>query len=113
MTTIAVISVFLYILFFAIGLGPGFWLLAAEIFPLEVRSLGMGIATLANWGSNLAVSLTFPMLLHSLGGSGVFLLYACFSVMGWFFVKRFIPETKGKTLEEIEAHWLGFQGPAF
>lgn len=112
LTSVAVTSVFLYILFFAIGLGPGFWLLAAEIFPLEVRSLGMGIATLANWGFNLVVSLTFPMLLHSLGGSGVFLLYALFSVMGWFFIKRFVPETKGKTLEEIEAYWLGFQRPA-
>lgn len=105
---LTVTSVLLYIMFFAIGLGPGFWLLAAEIFPLEVRSLGMGIATLANWGANLAVSLTFPMLLHFLGGSGVFSLYAFFSVIAWVFIKGYVPETKGKTLEEIEAYWLAF-----
>ena len=105
---LTVTSVLLYIMFFAIGLGPGFWLLAAEIFPLEVRSLGMGIATLANWGANLAVSLTFPILLRSLGGSGVFSLYAFFSVIAWVFIKGYVPETKGKTLEEIEAYWLAF-----
>jgi sugar porter (SP) family MFS transporter len=109
---LTVASVLMYIMFFAIGLGPGFWLLAAEIFPLEVRSLGMGIATLANWGSNLVVSLTFPMLLHSLGGAGVFSLYAFFSVIAWVFIKSYVPETKGKTLEEIEAYWLGFNRQA-
>jgi hypothetical protein len=52
------------------------------------------------------------MLLHSLGGAGVFSLYAFFSVIAWVFIKSYVPETKGKTLEEIEAYWLGFNRQA-
>jgi len=101
--------VLVFIISFAIGLGPVFWLLAAEIFPLEVRSLGMGIASFCNWGANFIVALTFPILLANLGGSIVFWLYGAFSLIALLFIRVYVPETKGKSLEEIEAYWRGGQ----
>ena len=65
----------------------------------------MGIATMANWGSNLLVALTFLSLLEFLGRPWTFWLYALVGVVAWIFVLRMVPETKGKTLEQIEAHW--------
>jgi sugar porter (SP) family MFS transporter len=99
---IAVASLILYVGAFAIGLGPVFWLLISEIYPLEVRGLGMSIASLANWGFNLLVTLTFLTLAHVLGLSWTFWAYALMSVAAWFFAKRFVPETKGRSLEQIE-----------
>ena len=94
----------LYIASFAIALGPLPWVMMSEIFPLSVRGLGMGAASLANWGFNFLVVLTFPILLSSLGLAGVFSIYALVCVAGLFFTARYVPETSGLTLEEIEAH---------
>jgi SP family galactose:H+ symporter-like MFS transporter len=82
---------------FAIGLGPIFWLLIAEIFPFAVRGRGMSVATVANWGSNLAV------LIRLLGPAGTFALFAVLTVGGLVFAWLLVPETKGRTLEQIEA----------
>ncbi len=95
----------IYVAFFAIGLGPVFWLLIAEIYPLEVRGRAMSIATLVNWATNLLVALTFLSLIGAAGTSATFWIYAALSLVGLAFTWRFIPETKGHTLEEIEAHW--------
>ncbi|MHB8412924.1 MAG: sugar porter family MFS transporter [Candidatus Acidiferrales bacterium] len=102
---IAVISLALYVACFAIGLGPVFWLMIAEIYPLKIRGRAMGVATVANWGSNLIVALTFLSLLHVLGRPWTFWLYGIVGVVAWIFVYRLVPETKGRTLEEIEARW--------
>src|SRR6266478_3900171 len=102
---IAVICLMAYVASFAISLGPIFWLLIAEIYPLRIRGLAEGTAATFNWGSNLIVSLTFLTLVEKLGASSTFLLYASFSVMSWFFAYYLVPETKGRTLEEIEAFW--------
>jgi MFS transporter, SP family, galactose:H+ symporter len=102
---ISVICVMAYVACFAISLGPIFWLLIAEIYPLKIRSRAMGIATMANWGSNLLVALTFLSLLRALGRPWTFWLYALIGVVAWVFVLRLVPETKGKTLEQIEAGW--------
>ena len=101
----SVICVMAYVACFAISLGPIFWLMIAEIYPLKIRSRAMGIATMANWGSNLLVALTFLSLLEFLGRPWTFWLYALVGVVAWIFVLRMVPETKGKTLEQIEAHW--------
>ncbi len=98
-------SLFLYIAGFAIGLGPIAWLFISEAYPQEVRGVAMSCATLANWGSNFLVSMTFLSILHGFGPSITFLLYAAVSVITVIFVYRFIPETKGKTLEEINSFW--------
>ena len=102
---IAAICLMGYVASFAISLGPIFWLLIAEIYPLKIRGLAEGTAATFNWGSNLIVSLTFLTLVEKLGASSTFLLYAFASVASWFFAYYLVPETKGHTLEEIEAFW--------
>ncbi len=92
-----------YVAGFAVGLGPVFWLLIAEVFPLAVRGRGMSIATVANWGANGAVTLVFLDLIRLLGSSGTFLLLAGFTAAALAFGWSFVPETRGRTLEQIEA----------
>ena len=100
---IAVISVAAYVGFFAIGLGPVFWLLIAEIFPLALRGRAMSLATVANWGFNLIVSATFLNLVGAFGSAGAFLIYGVLSLVALVFVAITVPETKGRSLEQIEA----------
>jgi MFS transporter, SP family, galactose:H+ symporter len=102
---LSVICVMAYVACFAISLGPIFWLIIAEIYPLNVRSAAMSLAAMANWGSNLLVALTFLSLLRILGRPWTFWLYALVGVAAWTFVWRLVPETKGKTLEQIQAEW--------
>jgi sugar porter (SP) family MFS transporter len=102
---LAVISIMIYVASFAISLGPIFWLLIAEIYPLKVRSSSEGLAATFNWGSNLVVSLTFLTLLRDIGAPRTFWLYALFAVGAWLFSYYLVPETKGRTLEQIEAFW--------
>jgi SP family galactose:H+ symporter-like MFS transporter len=102
---IAAICLMGYVASFAISLGPIFWLLIAEIYPLKVRGLAEGTAATFNWGSNLIVSLTFLTLLEKFGPSLTFALYASASVASWLFSYYLVPETKGRTLEQIEAFW--------
>jgi MFS transporter, SP family, galactose:H+ symporter len=99
---IGVLSLAIYIASFAIGLGPVFWLLISEIFPLKIRGQAASVATMANWLSNFLVSLTFLSLLNRLGSVSTFLLYAVLSLLGLWFCFRFVPETKGVPLERIE-----------
>jgi len=100
---IAVLSVAAYVGFFAIGLGPVFWLLIAEIFPLALRGRAMSLATVANWAFNLIVSLTFLNLVGAVGSTGAFLVYGVLSLVALAFVAMTVPETKGRSLEQIEA----------
>jgi sugar porter (SP) family MFS transporter len=92
-----------YVGFFAIGLGPVFWLLIAEIFPLYIRGRGMGIATIANWTSNLLVTVTFLELIVVLGRPGTFFFYAALTAVAYGFTWFQVTETKGLSLEAIEA----------
>jgi MFS transporter, SP family, galactose:H+ symporter len=100
---IAVISVAAYVGFFAIGLGPVFWLLIAEIFPLALRGRAMSLATVANWVFNLIVSATFLNLVGAIGTAGAFLVYGVLSLVAFAFIVWMVPETKGRSLEQIEA----------
>lgn len=102
---LAVVSMMVYVASFAISLGPIFWLLISEIYPLKVRSSAEGLAATFNWVSNLVVTLTFLTLLQKVGSTRTFWLYAVFAVAAWIFSYRVVPETKGRTLEEIEQFW--------
>jgi SP family galactose:H+ symporter-like MFS transporter len=102
---LAVVILMTYVAFFAISLGPVFWLLIAEIFPLKVRGQGEGTAAATNWVSNLLVSMTFLSLVEWIGLARTFWLYAVLAIAAWIFCYRLVPETKGRSLEEIEASW--------
>ncbi len=101
---ITVLGVVFYIASFAISLGPIFWLMIAEIYPLNVRGRAMSLATVANWGFNAVVASTFLTLTEKLGKAGTFWFYAIICAIGIAFCYLYVPETKGHSLEEIEAH---------
>src|SRR5438445_4045489 len=107
-TTVACIGV--YIVCFAFSLGPIVWLMIAEIYPNRIRARAASVSTAANWCANFLLSLTFPLLRAGLGSSLTFTLYALFGVIGIAFVARRVPETRGKSLEEIAAGWRTSQG---
>ncbi len=87
---------------FAIGLGPVFWLVIAEIYPLRIRGQAMSVATMANWGANFVVTISFLTLLDAISAKGVFFLFAFLTVLALIYFYKRIPETKGRSLEEIE-----------
>jgi sugar porter (SP) family MFS transporter len=102
---VAVGGLVVYVACFAVGLGPVFWLIISEIYPLAVRGAAMSAATVANWAMNLAVAVTFLTLVKVLGHAATFLAYGVLTVGAWFFIYKLVPETRGKTLEQIEEHW--------
>lgn len=102
---ICLASLFLYISCFAFSLGPIGWLLNSEIYPLHIRGKAMGVAISANWISNFIVTVTFLNLILLLGKSGTFWLYGLIGFLGLIFIWRRVPETKAKSLEEIEEFW--------
>lgn len=101
----ATVGLMAYVASFAFGLGPVFWLLISEIYPLKVRGLAMSIASEVNWGANLIIALTFLTLVQVLSKSGTFWFYAIVGLAALIFCYKLVPETKGHTLEEIESHW--------
>ncbi len=103
--TLAVGSMMVYVAAFAISLGPIFWLLIAEIYPLKIRSSAEGLSAAFNWSSNLLVSVTFLTLVHQLGASRTFWLYGALAVGAWIFSYYRVPETRRRSLEEIEMFW--------
>ncbi len=107
---IAVASLMVYVGSFAVGLGPVFWLILSEIYPLRIRGRAMSVGTVANWGANLIVALTFLTLTQVMGKPATFWLYGVVSIGAWIFAFFLVPETKGRTLEQIEAHWQAGKG---
>jgi sugar porter (SP) family MFS transporter len=108
---IAVASLMVYVGSFAVGLGPVFWLILSEIYPLRIRGRAMSVGTVANWSANLIVALSFLTLTQVLGKPATFWLYGIVSVGSWLFAFFLVPETKGRSLEEIEAHWRPAKHP--
>jgi len=102
---LSVLSIVSFIVFINISLSPLGWLLISEVFPVKVRGLGMSIGSLSHWGFNAIIAFTFLTLVSSIGVGGTFCLYALVCVGGLIWGYYYIPETKGKTLEQIEQHW--------
>ncbi|WP_244893067.1 sugar porter family MFS transporter [Elizabethkingia ursingii] len=102
---LVLIAILGYIAFFAMSLGPLTFVVIAEIFPTKSRATAMSIATFFLWLAVFLVSQTFPILIGSIGSAYTFWLYTLISVLAFLFIRKSIPETKGKTLEEIEASW--------
>jgi MFS transporter, SP family, arabinose:H+ symporter len=87
---------------FAVSLGPVMWVLFSELFPNRVRGVAISFAGLVNSGTAFLVILVFPWQLQSLGSATTFLIYGLFALAGLIFVLRVLPETKGRSLEELE-----------
>ncbi|XP_071723857.1 inositol transporter 4 [Rutidosis leptorrhynchoides] len=99
---LAVILLGMYIISYSPGMGTVPWIVNSEIYPLQYRGIGGGIAAVSNWVSNLIVSETFLTLTKALGSAGTFFLFAGFSFTGLVAIYFFVPETKGLQFEEVE-----------
>ena len=108
---LALICMMVYVASFALSWGPVTWVLLSEIFPNKIRGRAMAIAVAAQWIANYAVSLTFPMmddnryLTEQFHNGFAYWIYGVMGILAFLFVRKFIPETKGKTLEEMEQVW--------
>jgi major inositol transporter-like SP family MFS transporter len=91
-----------FVAFVQMFIGTCVWLLLSEIFPMSIRGFAMGVAVFILWCTNAAISFLFPVLNSALGSTGTFGLFVLFNLVSLFFVWRYVPETKGTTLEELE-----------
>lgn len=99
-------SLVIYIICFAMSLGPIGWILVSEVFPLRIRGVAMSICTVSNFAFNFFVVSSFPILLHRIGGAWTFWGFGIVSLLCIVFVYFCVPETKGISLETIESNWI-------
>lgn len=102
MGVLALVAANLYVIFFNMSWGPVMWVMLGEMFPNQIRGSGLAVAGLFQWGSNFLITWTFPMLLAGIGLAGAYGLYALAAFISVFFVLKFVHETKGKELEQME-----------
>lgn len=105
-STYVIIPLLLYVASFAFSYGPIVWVIISEIFPTRVRGLAVGIGSFVLMFTGFLVTLTNPILIESIGSSVTFFIYAGLTVPAIWFIWKFVPETKGRTLEQIEKLWL-------
>jgi SP family galactose:H+ symporter-like MFS transporter len=112
LSIVAIVGLMVYTGSFAIGLGPVFWLLISEIYPLRIKGQAMSVATIANWGANFVVTISFLTLLTLLHNIGTFLLFGVLTIVAFIYFFKRVPETKGRSLNEIEGDLTGKPQPA-
>ncbi|MBU8789343.1 sugar porter family MFS transporter [Oceanobacillus caeni] len=93
------------------AIAPVTWLMLAEIFPLRLRGLGMGVSVFLLWMTNFVISFLFPILLEFVGLSVTFFVFAVLNVLAVLFVVKYVPETKGVSLEELEQKFRSYDTP--
>ncbi len=98
----ALVSANLYVFFFNISWGPIMWVMLGEMFPNQIRGSGLAVSGLAQWFSNFAITMTFPIMLAGIGLGGAYGFYAVCSAISIFFIVKFVHETKGIELEEMK-----------
>jgi SP family xylose:H+ symportor-like MFS transporter len=110
---LSLIGVLLFIASFALSMGPVVWVLLSEMFPNKIRSVAMSVAVAAQWAANYVVSQSFPIVMGSevnnqppWNGALPYFIFIAFIIFIVILVYKFIPETKGKSLEEIESFWI-------
>lgn len=99
---VALVAANLYIVGFAISWGPVMWVLLGEMFPNQIRGAALSVAGLSQWLTNFVITMTFPMLLSGIGLGGAYTIYAVFAAVAAIYAWKFVRETKGKTLEQME-----------
>jgi SP family sugar:H+ symporter-like MFS transporter len=99
---VAVVAANLYVIFFNVSWGPVMWVMLGEMFPNQIRGSALAISGLAQWMANFAITMTFPMLLGSIGLGGAYGLYALFATVSIIFVMKCVRETKGMELEQMQ-----------
>ena len=99
---IALIAANLYVVFFNFSWGPVVWVLLGEMFPNQIRGSALAVSGISMWGANFIITMTFPMLLTGIGLGGAYSIYAVCALISFFFVLKFIKETKGLELEEMQ-----------
>lgn len=99
--TLALVAANAYVVMFNFSWGPVMWVLLGEMFPNQIRGAGLAVAGLAQWGSNFLITLTFPLMLGSIGLVGAYGFYALCAAVSVVFVSKFVFETRGKRLEEM------------
>ncbi len=111
MGVLIVVGLCVYIAAFAASLGIAIWLFTSEVYPTEVRGKGSSLGVLTHWSLDFVISLTVLTLISTITTTGMFWLYGAFALAGFFYLRRFLPETRGRSLEEIE-HTLQEQASA-
>ncbi|KAL8266122.1 hypothetical protein R6Q59_003466 [Mikania micrantha] len=99
---LSIATCYIYVMFFSIGLAPVTWVYSSEIFPLKLRAQGASIGVAVNRVTNATVSMTFLSLINAITIGGAFFMFAGMSILAWIFFYFFLPETKGRSLEEME-----------
>ncbi|WP_157835462.1 MFS transporter, partial [Xanthomonas sp. SHU 166] len=102
MGRLALIAANVYVVFFNMSWGPVMWVMLGEMFPNQIRGSGLAVAGAAQWMSNFAITVTFPVLLGSIGLAGAYGIYTVAAFLSVFFVLRYVYETKGKELEQMQ-----------
>lgn len=100
--TLALISANAYVFFFNLSWGPVMWVMLGEMFPNQIRGSGLAVAGLFQWGANFAITMTFPIMLASIGLAGAYGFYAACALLSVLFVIKFVHETKGTELEDMQ-----------
>ncbi len=104
-SNLVIIPLLFYVASFAFSFGPIVWVIISEIFPTRIRGLAVSIGSFSLMTTGFIITLTNPILIKTIMPSGTFFLYAFLTLPAIWFIWRFVPETKGKTLEEIEKFW--------
>lgn len=99
---VALIAANLYVVFFNFSWGPVMWVMLGEMFPNQIRGTGLAVSGLAQWGSNFGITMTFPVLLTSVGLGGAYGFYTVCAVISIFFVRKMVHETRGIELENMQ-----------
>ena len=102
MGRLALVAANVYVVFFNMSWGPVMWVMLGEMFPNQIRGSALAVAGAAQWTSNFAITVTFPILLAGIGLAGAYSIYAVAAFLSIFFVIRYVRETKGKELEQME-----------
>ena len=99
---IALVAANLYVIFFNFSWGPVVWVQLGEMFPNQIRGSALAVSGISMWVSNFIITMTFPMLLKGIGLGGAYSIYALFALISFFFVWKYVNETKGLELEEMQ-----------